>query len=337
VIFHPGVLALTAGSLIVVVMVFFSVFLGIRIITGWDITKSTAKQLTLERQTYLVSTIMKYIMGFQILSLFLFVYTADDIHKLFVGAMCTTGSLNANPIGWYVLFAKIAIFFLCSMWLAVNHVDEMAEDYPLVRFKYKYLVALAPLIALEAYWQLDYFLGLRANVITSCCSSLFSDEGVTVASSLASLPVGQSMYVFYAAGAIEVALLLVLARKGAGYSAPLRYASGAWSFIFFVVSILSVISFVSIYYYETPVHHCPFDILQRQYRFIGYPLYGTLFGGVLFGLGAAAVEPFKKIDSIRAGIHRAQRKWTRISIVSLILFLIITAWPIVFSSFRAYG
>ncbi|MBF0554001.1 MAG: hypothetical protein HQK96_05505 [Nitrospirae bacterium] len=337
-IFHTGVLALVVGSLIVLIMAFFSVALALKIIIGWDITKSTAKQLLLERQTYLVTTIMKYVMGFQILSLFLFVYTADDIHKLFVGAMCATGSLNANPIGWSVLFAKIVIFFLCAMWLAINRVDELAEDYPLVRFKYKYLIALAPVIALEAYWQLDYFLGLRANVITSCCSSLFSDEGATVASSLSSLPVGPSLYVFYAAGAVEIALLSALLMRRAGRNgAWLRYISGAWSFIFFVVSIASIISFVSIYYYETPVHHCPFDILQKQYMFIGYPLYGSLFGGVLFSMAAAVVEPFKKIDSIRTEIHNAQRRWTKISIVLIIMFIIIATWPIIFSNFRAYG
>ncbi|MBF0318190.1 MAG: hypothetical protein HQL01_00085 [Nitrospirae bacterium] len=333
-IFQPGILALVAGSLIVLIMVFFSVFLGIRIIRGWDITTSTAGQLALERQTYLVSTIMKYVMGFQILSLFLFVYTADDIHKLFVGAMCTTGSLNANTIGWYVLLAKIVIFFLCSLWLAINHVDEMGEDYPLVRLKYKYLVVLAPVIALEAYWQLDYFLGLRANVITACCSSLFSDEGITVSSTLSSLPVGPAMYVFYAAGAVEIALLWILARwKGVS---PLRYISGVWSFIFFIISIASIISFVSIYYYETPVHHCPFDMLQKRYNFIGYPLYASLFGGVLFSLAASAVEPFKKIDSLRTEIHNAQRRWTKISIALIILFIIIATWPIVFSNFKTY-
>ncbi|MEO5360086.1 MAG: hypothetical protein H7843_06500 [Nitrospirota bacterium] len=334
-IFHPGVLALVVGSVIVLIMAFFSVFLGIRIIIGWDITKSTAKQLILERQTYLITTIMKYVLGFQILSLFLFVYTADDIHKLFVGAMCTTGSLNANPIGWTVLFAKIVIFFLCAVWLAINRVDEMAEDYPLVKLKYKYLVALVPVIALEGYWQLNYFLGLRANVITSCCSSLFSDEGLTVASSLASLPVTAAMYMFYGAAAVELALLSVLLRKGS-VSSPLRYISGVWSLVFFVISIASIVAFVSIYYYETPVHHCPFDILQKQYMFIGYPLYGSLFGGILFSLGAAVTEKFKKIDSIRTQINHTQRRWTIISIVLLILFIIIATWPVVFSNFRAY-
>jgi hypothetical protein len=210
----------------------------------------------------------------------------------------------------------------------------MGEDYPLVRLKYKYLAVLAPVIALEAYWQMDYFLRLRANVITSCCSSLFSDEGITVSSSLASLPVGPAMYVFYAAGAVEIALLWALARGKGG--PRLRYASGLWSIIFFLVSIASIISFVSIYYYETPVHHCPFDMLQKPYNFIGYPLYASLFGGVLFSLAAAAAEPFNTIISIQTEIHNAQRRWTKVSITLIILFIIIATWPIVFSNFKTY-
>ncbi|MCG6553524.1 MAG: hypothetical protein L7F77_14470 [Candidatus Magnetominusculus sp. LBB02] len=334
-IFHPGVLGLVTGSLIVLVMAFFSVVLGIRIIIGWDITKSTAGQLSLERQTYLVSTVMNYVMGFQILSLFLFVYTADDIHQLFVGAMCTTGSLNANPIGWTVLFAKIIIFFLCGIWLVINKLDEMAEDYPLVRFKYKYLTALAPLMALEAYWQLSYFLGLKANVITSCCSSLFSDEGVTVASSLAALPVDVMMYIFYAAAALETAMLALLIRKSAWRI--LRYISGVGALVFFLIALASIISFVSIYYYETPVHHCPFDILQGQYMFVGYPLYGSLFGGVLFAAGAAVAEPFRKINSLKTAVDQMQRKWTKLAVLLIIIFIIISTWPLVFSTFKAYG
>ncbi|MBF0516235.1 MAG: hypothetical protein HQK97_03810 [Nitrospirae bacterium] len=335
-IFHPGVLALTAGSALVLAMACYCAILALKIIVHWDISKSTASQLMLERQTYLVSTIMKYVMGFEIMSVLLFIYTADDIHKLFVGAMCATGSLNANPIGWNVLFMDIVIVFLCAMWLAINYVDERAEDYPLVRLKYKYLAGLTPVIALETYWQLYYFLGLKANVITSCCSSLFSDEGVTVASTMASIPVDTSIIFFYGTGAVEIALLGMLLLSRTGACPRLRYISGVWSLIFFIVSIVSIIAFVSIYYYETPVHHCPFDILQKQYMFIGYPLYGSLFGGVLFGLGAAVVQPFRKIDSIRDAIVTAQRKWTKISIVFIIVFIIIATWPVVFSNFRAY-
>ena len=106
-ILHPGVLSLIAGSLIVVAMLFHASMLGLKILDAWDINSSSALQLSLERKTYLISTIMNYALGFEIISAFLFIYTVDDIHRQFVGAMCATGSLNANPVGWDVLIVKI--------------------------------------------------------------------------------------------------------------------------------------------------------------------------------------------------------------------------------------
>ena len=114
---------------------------------------------------------MNYILGFQIFSALLFIYTADDIHQLFVGAMCVTGSLNANPVGWYALVSKIAVFFFSALWIAVNYLDQKAEDYPLVRLKYTLLIFLLPVIGLDLFLQTYYFLGLHPDIITSCCGS----------------------------------------------------------------------------------------------------------------------------------------------------------------------
>jgi len=66
------------------------------------------------------------------------------------------------------LIAQMAVFFLAAMWLAINHVDIQAPDYPLVRVKYALLLGMAP--ALVATFALEswYFLGLKADVLTSC-------------------------------------------------------------------------------------------------------------------------------------------------------------------------
>jgi len=42
---------------------------------------------------------------------------------------------------------------------------------------------------------------------------------------------------------------------------------------------MAILSFISVYFYELPTHHCPFCILQKEYGYVGYPLYLTLFGG----------------------------------------------------------
>jgi hypothetical protein len=55
-----------------------------------------------------------------------------------------------NAYGFPALITQIAVFFAASMWLAVNHADVQAPDYPLIRIKYVLLLALAPLSGLAA-------------------------------------------------------------------------------------------------------------------------------------------------------------------------------------------
>jgi hypothetical protein len=329
-ILHPGVLALVMGAVGVTTMMLYASLLGIKIVRKWNIYSSSPEQLRLERKTYLISTIMNYVIGFEILSALLFVYTVDDIHPIFIGAMCATGSLNANPVGWYVLYAKIATFFLGAIWIAVNLIDQRAEDYPLVRMKYGMLLAITPFIALDTYFSWKYFVDLKPNVITSCCGALFSPEGSGVASSLSTLPLRPMMILFY----LSVGLFLVNAVAAVRWDRRLfRCLMGYFSVLVFVVAIASIIAFISLYFYEIPTHHCPFDILQREYHFIGYPLYICLFSGVLSGLLVGIFEPLKKIGSLNQIIGKAQQRWTMISMALIAIFAIICSWPIVFSSF----
>ena len=134
--FHPGILALLMGSVLTTSMLGYAAYEGVRIIRGWDIKSGTERQLEFERKTYLVSTVMNYALGFQLLSLFLFIYTADTISPLFIGAMCAAGSLKVNGFGYPALILKIVSFLLAGLWLIVNFTDNKAHDYPLIRTKY---------------------------------------------------------------------------------------------------------------------------------------------------------------------------------------------------------
>lgn len=328
-ILHPAVLALFIGSFIVCAMVLLCSALGIKIITHWDIDSSSAEQLELERKTYLISTIMNYVLGFEVLSGFLFIYTIDDIHSIFIGAMCATGSLNANPIGWNLLYTKIAVFFLAAFWITVNYVDQRAEDYPLVRLKYKMVLFLAPLLFLDTTLTYLYFIDLKPNVITSCCGALFSDASVGVAASLSSLPVMPMLVVFYAAIILFLANGLSCLYLKKSY---LNYLLVFSSVVLFVASIASMISFISPYFYEIPTHHCPFDILQGGYYFIGYPIYICLFGGVFFGFVGGAFELCKRKPSLQIIVSEIQKKWIATALVLIVLFAILCTWPVVFSN-----
>src|SRR3972149_261257 len=97
-IFHQAILALLIGSVLICFLLLYSAYYGIQILRRWDLPSGSELQLSLERRTYLLSTMIAYAFGFQLLSLFLFIYTADHLSPLFVGAMCAAGTLNVN--GW---------------------------------------------------------------------------------------------------------------------------------------------------------------------------------------------------------------------------------------------
>ena len=196
-ILHPGIIALLTGALIEVALLIYSSYIGLVIIMRWNANSSTEEQLSLERKTYLVSTIMSFVLAFSILSTLLFIYTVDGMHRLFTGAMCATGSLNANPVGWYALYMKISIFFLASIWIAVNYIDQRTEDSPLVKKKFILLLCITPFLFSDIYLQFRYFLGLKPNIITSCCGSLFSKEGGGMAGGLSGLPTHPMEYIFF--------------------------------------------------------------------------------------------------------------------------------------------
>ena len=333
-ILHPGILALIVGSCIVFVMMLYASVQGMSIRAGWDFQSSSEKQLNLERRTYLISTIIKYALGFEVLSTLLFIYTVDDIHTLFVGAMCATGSLNANPVGWYALYAKILVFFSASLWIMLNNLDQKAEDFPLIRLKYTALAFITILIGFDFYFMMRYFLGLSPEVITSCCGSLFSSTAAGIAGELSSLSVRPMMGLFYATVVVFMVAALLCMKSTA---AVLRYVVSLLSIVLLCVSLAAMVSFISLYIYELPSHHCPFDIFQKHYHFIGYPIYISLFCGVFFGILPGSFQPLKKISSLREKIVQSEKHWLLLSILFILIFVTLSSWPVVFGDFTMQG
>jgi len=334
-ILHPGILALLLGSLLVTFLMFYASATGLSVLRRWDRSSSSREQLELERRTYLVSTLVNYALGFQALSLLLFVYTVDSLHPLFVGAMCATGTLNVNPVGWNVLFVKLLGFFLAWLWVVVNNYDLKVESLPLVRPKYLALLLLLPLVLLDLWWQLQYFLGLHPQIITSCCGSLFSAAGSGIASSLSGLPILPMIWLFYLSVLLTAMLALLLLR----FRRPLlRYLLAGSSLLLLLVGLTAVISFISVYIYELPTHHCPFDLVQAGYDFIGYPLYLGLFGSVLGGLGPGLMQFLMRFAPGLAEVFAAREKfWILWILVCLALLLVIVSWPLMFGAFSLRG
>lgn len=327
-ILHPGVLALLVSSLLIALMTLYAAAWGGVILLRWDIESGSELQVTLERRTYLVSTIVAYFLGFQLVSLFLFIQTADSICHLFVGAMCAVGTLTANPYGYPTLTLKIATSLMAGPWLILNRADNMGYDYPMIRQKYLLLLAAAPLVLVETLLQWTFFLRLEPDIITSCCGALFSQKSRGIASEIASLPARGTMIAFYGLCAAVLMTGLWYLWRGRGMAA-FAFLSAAT----LPMSLVAMVSFVSLYFYEMPSHHCPFCILQQEYHHAGYPLYILLLASVITGTGAGVLQPFRSRESVASLLPPLQKKLVTVSILSLMLFVLIITWQILSTSF----
>ena len=316
-ILHPLIMALTLASALTSFLVLYASVFGAQILRRWDLRSGSELQLGLERKTYLISTLLAFVFSFELVSFFLFIYTADLIHAYFVGAMCAAGTLQVNGFGYPALLLKTLNFVLAGLWLILNAADVRGYDYPLVKKKYAFLLALAPLILAETILQTGFFLRLKPDITTSCCGSLFSSGGEAGLTDLTSLPVLPMKILFGLSLALTIFAGLYFLFKGRG-----GYLFATFSGLNLVVSFLAILSFISIYFYELPSHHCPFCILQRGYAFLGYPLYLAVLGSGICGLGVGLLNGSRKVASLAAVVPVIQR---RLAAAALVFLLVLAA------------
>ncbi len=328
-LFQPAIIALLLASGLAVLMLAAAAPFAVQVIRRWDISSGSELQLALERRTYLFSTLLGFVFAAQLGALLLFVFTADRLSVMFVGAMCAVGTLNVNGYGFPALLSQIGVFFLAAMWLTLNHADSQARDYPLVRLKYALLLVLLPLLAGSFWLELQYFRGLKANVITSCCGSLFSGEAKTIAGEASGLPAQPAILLFYAALTAAVAAALVHWWRAGRVSG---YVLAATSGGAFVAAISGILSFVSLYIYEHPHHHCPFCILKPEYDYQGYALYLPLFVATAAGLGAGALQPFARMPSLATSLPRLSARLAAVAAGGFIMFAALATWFVLASN-----
>jgi len=276
---------------------------SVHILWRWNFDKSTEEQYALERRAYLVMTILLAAFALKFLLLPFFVFGIDRLSDLVPGAMCAAGVISANGYGLPLLFLKLLILFLLILWIALNHYDLEAKRYPWFRLKSLLFLLIFALVSVELWMDWAYFTHIDLNRPVSCCSALFGQlEGANP------LPFGldipKLLLLFYLLYALTVAA--TLARQ------TLLQILGYGLFVF--VAYYAVVYFFGTYVYELPTHKCPFCMLQKEYWYVGYFIWGFLFGGVFLGLVAGL---------LRLGIGVETDRLSRIALGLISLFVLL--------------
>ena len=272
---------LSEGILLLLLAVAFVVTVGI--VRRWDFGSFSERQFALERRAYLVMTILQFVFVVKFFLIAYFVFTIDDLAVLVPGAMCGAGVISANDYGMALLFVKLLLLFFLILWMALNRYDLSAKAYPVFRQKSWLFIGIFLLVLLESGLDLAYFSHIDLRVPVSCCSALFGQlEGANP------LPFG-----------LDIPKLLILFYLLYGVQAVSLWQGQRWvlilsSLLFVMVAYYAVVYFFGTYVYALPTHKCPFCMMQKEYYFVGYVIWGTLFIGTYLSLTWALLGLYLK-------------------------------------------
>lgn len=328
----PNGIAVIGGSLLVSAYSTYAAVSGIDILRRWDRRDPSEEQLRRERRSYLTSAVLSRVMLLEFLLLVMFLREADSLHEFFTGAMCAAGTLAANDYGYLTLALLMAGFVASGLWLVVNHADQLSPDFPLIRFKHAALLFLAPLLTAQTISLISYFAHLDPEILVSCCGALFGHESEGFAGGLAHLPASVMIPVFWTALMLTILLgAFYLRRKQVGFSYAIV------SMMMFPLTIAAIVSFICLYVYHLPNHHCPFCLLKGEYGYLGYPLYLSLFAATVTGVATGVLRPFRTNPSLIGIVPTVQQRLCSVSLASFVLFGLAVSWIFFSSSFSLHG
>ena len=308
----PEVIAILILDTIFLLFALFAFYISVPIALKWNINSTSAFQYGLEKKAILVATIIKYIFILKLPLFLFFIFTSDKISGVITGAMCAAGVVNSVDFGLWLFIFKILNLYIFGFWLFL-HVEDM-KDEKLAFTKLKFIIFIAAflLLMVEIFYEISFFTSLDVDKIVSCCGTLFSAASASPISFIFDISNPAIVTAFYI---VFVLYLITFFLK----KESLFLAS---NILFFIVSVLALILFFGTYIYELPTHHCPFCFLQKDYYYVGYALYITLFIGTFIGISGAVLTLLKPEFS---------QSYYKTSLWFNILYtLIVTAYPVVF-------
>ncbi len=297
--------------LLLSVIAFFGTLL---ILKDWDFHATSTKQYRLEKISYLVILIITISLYIKIILVPYFAYSIDELSNIVPGAMCAAGIINANEYGSPLLFLKFFILWMIGVWLIINHEDIKAKNYPYIKKKFYFFLFIFSLIVLEFSTEILYFSNISTQKPVSCCSVIFGLSGNN------GIPFGLSISLLVTLFYLIFILNIILALQKS------RTLLAISSLFFLYIAYYALINFFGTYIYQLPTHICPFCMLQKEYFFVGYFLWGSLFLGIFFSISNFTLKLIidKEIDS-----------FYRYSIIFNTIFILLsTIYPITYYIFN---
>ena len=270
---------------ILIILLFVAFYFSVSIIKNWDYEKTSTKQYKLEKTSYLVILIISFTLIVKIFLFPYFAYSLDNLSNIVPGAMCAAGIVGANEFGQIYLSLKILILFFIGVWLIINSLDLKAKTYPYTKKKYLFYSFIFALCILEITLDFLFLNGISTKEPVMCCSTIFGVNNVGSKIPF-DLNISMLLIIFYL---LYLLIVFINIQKQA-------FLNLLINFLFLYIAYYAVTYFFSTYVYELPTHQCPFCMLQKEYSFIGYFIWSTLFLGTFFAIVSFVVPKFTNKD-----------------------------------------
>jgi hypothetical protein len=265
---------LSESTLFFLLLVAFIV--SLKVLVKWDFESFTPLQFALEKQAYLVTTIILFVFAMKFLLIIYFIFSIDALSLLVPGAMCAAGVITANEYGSYLLILKLIILFFLTLWLYINAYDMRTKNHLWFKEKSWLFSFIFLLTLVELALDFSYFSHIDTHLPVSCCSALFGQlEGANP------LPFGLSIPLLLLLFYLLYALVILTLKT----NQTLLYILA--NILFVYITYYAVVYFFGTYIYQLPTHKCPFCMLQAEYAYVGYLLWASLFVGTYIGLSNA--------------------------------------------------
>ncbi|AXX96225.1 hypothetical protein [Arcobacter ellisii] len=272
-------------QIILFILLSIAFYFSLSIIKNWDFNKTTNKQYKLEKTSYLVILIISFTLIVKIVLFPYFAYTLDNLSNIVPGAMCAAGIVGANEFGQINLTLKILILFFIGVWLIINSLDLKEKTYPFTKKKYFLYIFIFILSIIELFLDFSFLENISTKEPVMCCSVIFGVNN-TGSKIPFDLSISNLLIVFY----LLYILTTILSLQKSSFLNLII------NFMFLYIGYYAVTYFFSTYIYQLPTHQCPFCMLQREYYFIGYFIWGTLFLGTFFGVSSFILKNFINKD-----------------------------------------
>ena len=270
-------------------LLFVAFIVSLKVLLKWDFESFTPLQFTLEKQAYLVTTIILFVFAMKFLLILYFIFSIDALSLLVPGAMCGAGVIEANNYGSYLLILKLIILFFLTLWLYINRYDMSTKNHRRFKEKSWLFSFIFLLILVELGLDFSYFSNIDTHLPVSCCSALFGQlEGANP------LPFGLSITLLLVLFYLLYALVILTLKT----NQTLLYILA--NILFVYIAYYAVVYFFGTYIYQLPTHKCPFCMLQAEYMYVGYLLWASLFIGTYIGLSDAVSTLWLKQSHTRS-------------------------------------